>query len=188
MKKFLEFINENLSDDSIKIYHTTESKSDAESILANGFDINISRRFRNEGIGMGAFFVPNPTGTYGKYCIEFGISKEDFRNYILIDTDEHQVYRNGNYIYVPNDLTEEFCKKIHGYVKSVEDQIKDIDIALYNRVNFDELINNFGNNPMEFDKGKIKGLVQTGRFFILSIHLYDPSIAKPLRIIELKTN
>ena len=171
--RFIKFNENNFSNAFIRIYHTTETKKDAESILANGFDIHISRRVRNEGEGMGAFFEPN--NLYGNYCIEFEISKDNFRKYILID--------------ISNNITKEFCKEIHGYVKSMEDQVKDIDIDLCNSLGVDNVIDNFINREYgDFDKGDIKGLVQFSRFGVLSIHLYDPSIAKAKRIIEKISN
>ena len=62
--------------------------------------------------------------------------------------------------------------------------MKDIDINLYNSIDIEDMMNKFYNGE-DFDRCNIKGFVQVGRFpGILSIHLYEPSIATPKRIIE----
>ena len=171
MKKYKDFINESINIDTIKIYHSTESEKDAFSILENGFDINISRRYRMEGPGMGAFFSLKDVKclNYGRYIIEFEISKDNFSRYIILNTF--------------SKCTENLSKEIFGYVKSVSDQIKDVDLELYKDENIQKDLSN-GYFPDFKSNGNIKGVVGCERFpGLINIHLYDPSIAKPLRIV-----
>lgn len=183
MKKYIEFITENFddTDDTIKIYHSTDYKDDAEAILKYGYDVKKRRRARAEGQGMGAFFEPFAIrGNYGKYCIEFSISKEDFKKHIVID---NRPFLENQRSY---DEICDFTKKLFGYNKPLSEQIKDIDYNVYK----DEKIQ----KCIEEDKdiydfmlysynSNILGYVTITRFNMLSIHLIDPKIAKAVRII-----
>ena len=165
------------SDDIIKIYHSTEHADDAESMLKNGFNIYKGRgRGLAEGNGMGAFFEPHSLHrAYGKYCVEFDITKDDFKKYILIDdrNDDKEICY--------------FTEEIYGYNKSFEDQLKDIS-----NENYTKITKYFYDHPEEIidysflgNYNNIKGYVTINRFpGMLSIHLFDSSIAKPIRIIE----
>jgi hypothetical protein len=146
-KKYDEFNSE-----VIKIYHSTASKEDAESILKNGFDTKISRRCQNEGDGMGAFFEPFALdGSYGNFCIEFDIKMEDFKKFIRIEVDDYHNEKQHRQLL-------EFFRKIYG-----------------------------NNESAQVSKEMMKGYVEITRFFeVLSIHLFDPTIAKPVRILEKK--
>ena len=166
--QLLEYFVEN--NQNIKIYHGTLKEEDAKSILKNGWDE--SRRYRGmvEGSGMGAFFSPNDM-IYGNWTVEFDVSISDFKKWIVFDTNPYINHYRGTKE-LPDEVID-LCKRVNGRVETVEDQIL--------RINGESSL--VPNIIHWFDKdiGKIKGWVTEWRFDRMSIHLRDPSIAKPVR-------
>jgi hypothetical protein len=167
--KLLEsFIEDN---QNIKIYHGSLSEEDAKSIIKNGWDESRRYRASAEGPGMGAFFSIDDT-VYGEWIIEFNVPIRDFRNYIIFDTSPTP---KRGVEELPHEVID-LDKKINGRVESVEDQILRIngEGSLVPRI------------ERWYDKeiGKIKGWVTQWRFGMMSLHLRDPSIAKPIRYFK----
>jgi hypothetical protein len=155
--------------ESIKIYHGTYREDDAKSIVKNGWDESRRYRASAEGDGMGAFFSPDDM-IYGDWTIEFDVSISDFKNWIVFDTNP-DVGKDKKLPYEVMNL----AKRVNGRVDTVEDQILRINGngSLVPRVEM----------WFEQDIGRIKGWVTQWRFgyYLMSIHLRDPSIAKPVR-------
>jgi len=173
IKLFENFLIEN---NTVKIYHGSLYEEDAISILKNGWDESRRKGAQAEGEGMGAFFSISDT-LYGNFIIEFNISVDDLRNYIIFDTNKNP-YFNSNSKYGDSSLYSkkviEFCKEVNGRVQSVEEQII--------RINGDDSLVPYPDRWYDKDLGRIKGWVTEYRFpSLMSIHLRDTSIAKPVR-------
>ena len=155
--------------ESIKIYHGTYREDDAKSIVKNGWDESRRYRASAEGYGMGAFFSPDNM-IYGDWTIEFDVSISDFKNWIVFDTSSAPFSREEKLPYEVIDL----AKRINRRVDTVEDQIL--------RINGNGSLAPRVGMWFEQDIGRIKGWVTQWRFpSLMSIHLRDPSIAKPVR-------
>jgi len=175
IKLFESFLLEN---NIVKIYHGSLHEEDAISILKNGWDESKVRGVKAEGTGMGAFFSINEV-LYGNWTIEFDISVSDLRNYIIFDTGKNPYFNPNTQekesLY--SNKVIEFCKRINGRVETVEEQIK--------RINGNNLLVPNPNRWSDRDLGIIKGWITEYRFpNIMTIHLSDPSIAKPVRYFK----
>jgi hypothetical protein len=156
---------------SIKIYHGTYKEEDAKSIIQNGWDESRRYRASAEGAGMGVFFSPDDM-LYGDWVIEFNVSTEDFKNWIVFDTNADDYSPGGK---SPSEVID-LAQRINGRVETVEEQILRINgnEDLIPRVSYW-----FGE-----DIGRIKGWVTQWRFGRLSAHFRDTSIAKPVRYFK----
>lgn len=159
-----------IRDNSIKIYHGTLSEDDAKSILNNGWDESRRYRASAEGTGMGAFFSPKDA-IYGDWLIEFEVHVNDFRNFIVFDTSQNPYGKSEE----PTQVIE-LEEKVNGIHETIEEQIL--------RINGEESLSPNVHNWYDKDIGRIKGWVTQWRFGLMSIHLRDPSIAKPLRYFK----
>jgi hypothetical protein len=171
MKHIKLFEAFDIENDVVKIYHGTLSEDHAKSILKNGWDESSRYMASAEGTGMGAFFS-SVDMIYGKWTIEFEVKIEDFRNFIVFDTSPNPYAKEKKLPYEVIDL----AKRINGRVETIEEQIL--------RINGEgSLVPNVGR---WYDKniGRIKGWVTEWRFYRMSIHLRDPSIAKPVRYFK----
>ena len=187
LKLFEEF---SLDDQSIKIYHGSWTLEGAEGIMASGFDLNTRRGGNAEGIGMGAFFSLEDA-SYGNYVVEFEIPVDLFRRHIVINT-ERTTNRYGN-----TGQPAELALSINGKVENIDQQVARINgTTWYSETPYNDLIassirqGGLSDDPEDPEYnylGEIKGFVRDDRFEgQMTIHLFDPSIAKPLRIISKK--
>jgi len=172
MRHLQLFENFWISPNSLKIYHGTLSEDDAKSIVKNGWDETKRYRASAEGAGMGAFFSSDCM-IYGNWAVEFDISISDFRNWIVFDTSSNPFSQREELPYEVIDL----AKRVNGRVETVEEQIL--------RINGNgSLVSRVASFSYQ-DIGKIKGWVTQWRFYSLSIHLRDTSIANPVRYFKI---
>ena len=182
LKLFEEF---SLDDQSIKIYHGSWTLEGAEGIMARGFDLEARFGGKAEGIGMGAFFSLEDA-IYGSYVVEFEIPVDLFRTHIVINT-ERTTNRYGN-----TGQPAELALSINGKVETVDEQVARINgTTPYNDLIASRIrqgrLSEDAADPEYSYLGGIKGFVRDDRFEgQMTIHLFDPSIAKPLRIISKK--
>ena len=182
LKLFEEF---SLDDQSIKIYHGSWTLEGAEGIMARGFDLEARFGGKAEGIGMGAFFSLEDA-IYGSYVVEFEIPVDLFRRHIVINT-ERTTNRYGN-----TGQPAELALSINGKVETIDEQVARINgTTPYNDLIASRIrqgrLSEDAADPEYSYLGGIKGFVRDDRFEgQMTIHLFDPSIAKPLRIISKK--
>jgi len=175
VKLFEEF---HFDDQGIKIYHGSWSLEGAEGILTRGFDTRIRFGGKAEGIGMGAFFSLEDA-IYGNYVVEFQIPSDLFRRHIVINTEKNLT-----------DQPAELAETLHGKVETVAEQVLRINGATPHNDLIVSSIKKGGLSDDESDPvyaylGGIKGFVRDDRFEgQMTLHLFDPSIAQPLRIID----
>jgi hypothetical protein len=182
LKLFEEFSHDR---QSIKIYHGSWTLEGAEGIMTKGFDLEARFGGKAEGIGMGAFFSLEDA-VYGNYVVEFEIPVDLFRRHIVINT-ERTTNRYGN-----TGQPVELALSINGKVETVGEQVARINGETpYNDLVASRIrrggLSDDAADPEYGYLGEIKGFVRDDRFEgQMTIHLFDPSIAKPLKIITKK--
>jgi len=183
LKLFEEFSPDH---QSIKVYHGSWTLEGAEGIMARGFDLEARFGGKAEGIGMGAFFSLEDA-VYGNYVVEFEIPVDLFRRHIVINTERSMHARYGN-----TGQPSELALFINGKVETIDEQVARINGETpYNDLIASRIkrggLSNDAEDPEYGYLGEIKGFVRDDRFEgQMTIHLFDPSIAKPLRIISKK--
>jgi hypothetical protein len=165
MQHILLYENFTVNADYIPVYHGTPTEEAAKGILSRGYDTSLYYGGRVEGVGMGAFFSPEDA-IYGNYLVEFHIPRKEFERSIVIYTDKTE-----------GTEPQELAMSIHGKVETLAQQLKRINGNTNLLASYSPIC-----GWLQDDLGRVKGWATDYRFpGILSLHLRDPRIAKPVR-------